>query len=77
MTPLAIFDDVSGAVYELPGCRIDDIAKGIEDIMKKITEETEEAKAMNEKASKWREAHSYSKVGYRLNNILNTVLRNC
>ena len=70
VTPLAIFDDVSRAVFRLPGCKPQDIAEGISQIINDLTANNEIAIKNRQDAQKWREAHSYSKLGIRLNNIL-------
>jgi glycosyltransferase involved in cell wall biosynthesis len=70
VTPLAIFDDVSRAVFRLPGCMPQDIANGISQIIKDITANNETAIKNRLDAQKWREAHSHSKLGLRLNNML-------
>ncbi len=70
VTPLAIFDDVSRAVFKLPGCTPQDIADGIARISKDIQTNNETALKNQQDAEKWRVAHSYSKLGIRLNNML-------
>jgi glycosyltransferase involved in cell wall biosynthesis len=70
VTPLAIFDDVSRAVFKLPGCKPQDIAEGISQIINDLTTNNEIAIKNRQDAQKWREAHSYSKLGLRLNNML-------
>ena len=76
VTPLAIFDDVSEAVYKFSGCTINDIANGIGTIMQEIQDDSSYARKMQEKSDQWREAHQYSKIGYKLNNILHSLLQN-
>lgn len=70
VTPLAIFDDVSRAVLKLPGCMPQDLANGIANIIEDITANNETAIKNKQNAEKWREAHKYSKLGKRLNNML-------
>ena len=70
VTPLTIFDDVSRAVFRLPGCKPQDIAEGISQIINDLTANNEIARKKQQDAQKWREAHGYSKLGIRLNNML-------
>lgn len=75
VSPLAIFDDVNRAVFKLPGCLPQDIADGIAQIIIDITANNETAIKNKQDAEKWRDAHRYSKLGIRLNNLL-TALTN-
>lgn len=70
VTTLAIFDDINRAVLKLPGCSHQDIAKEISGIIKDIASNNEPAIKNRQDAEKWREAHRYSKLGARLNNML-------
>lgn len=71
VTPLPIFDDVSSAVHYLPGTSVEDIAAGIEALV--VARDSDghpglvQSMAM---AEKWREAHRYSALGLRLQNML-------
>lgn len=70
VTPLAIFDDVSHAVFKLPGTTVEQIAEGIENLMHEITQNTEAVQQNKNAADRWRAAHRYSNLGTRLTNIL-------
>ncbi|MCW8917617.1 MAG: glycosyltransferase [Gammaproteobacteria bacterium] len=67
VTPLTIFDDVSMAVYKLPGTRPEAIAEGINRI---LTDADNQAEQVRTKAQQWREIHRYSVVGRRLSGML-------
>jgi glycosyltransferase involved in cell wall biosynthesis len=71
VTPLPIFGDVSKAVHYLPGISVEDIAKGIEELVvaRDSGGHAGLAKSMA-MAEKWREAHRYSALGLRLQNML-------
>ena len=81
VTPLAIFDDVQEAVLKLPGTSVQDIAAGIENLIKEIKQNSPLIQNRNKLAKKWRYAHSYSHLGLRLTNILTALnkqkLLNC
>ena len=70
VSPLAIFDDVSRAVFKLPGCNSQEIAEGVERLIWLLKANDETAINKQEEADKWREAHQYSKLGQRLYNML-------
>ena len=70
VTPLPIFDDVSTAVFRLPGTTAADIARGIADIAHAIKNDTAEMRRKAEQAERWRSAHRYSHLGRRLNGML-------
>lgn len=68
VTPIAIFDDVGGAVHRLPGVRPEELADGIASFMQpaQATRQAEVEAA----ATRWRHAHRYSRLGLRLYNTL-------
>jgi glycosyltransferase involved in cell wall biosynthesis len=70
VTPLPIFDDVSRAVFYLPGQQPADLARGIAQIMDDIGKKHARVAAIQEQADRWRDAHRYSHLGQRLHNIL-------
>jgi len=75
VTPLAIFDDVSPAVFRLPGCSIEDIARGIDRIRHDILSESDSYKELMRQAERWRDQHRYSRLGRRLDGMLTTLAR--
>ncbi|KJR46143.1 putative Glycosyltransferase [Desulfosporosinus sp. I2] len=75
VTPLSIFDDVSRAVFKLPGCSPRHIAEGIAELIKLLQSNDEKVRLKQEQANKWREAHRYSMLGLRLYNVI-TALSN-
>lgn len=70
VTPLAIFDDVAGIVFKLPGTDANKIAEGIEYLMAEIINDSFQIKKNKINADKWRAAHRYSSLGTRLTNML-------
>jgi O-antigen biosynthesis alpha-1,2-mannosyltransferase len=75
VTPLAIFDDVRDAVFRLPGTTPQDIAKGIAQCVRDISENAESARLIESRAQVWREQHAYSVVSTRLVNICKALVR--
>jgi hypothetical protein len=75
VTPLAIFDDVSRAVFRLPGKSPADIALGIGQLMDDMASNAEKIAAKRAEADRWRDAHRYSKLGARLYGILSALVR--
>ena len=75
VSPLGIFDDVSGATYTLPGTSPRDIAAGIKNIMESILLNSEIAQEVNRSATRWREQHDYEKISMRLDNMLQALHR--
>ncbi|HEY9133961.1 MAG TPA: glycosyltransferase [Dyella sp.] len=68
VTPIAIFDDVGGAVHRLPGVRPEELADGIASLMQPaLAARRAEVEAA---AARWRRAHRYSRLGLRLYNTL-------
>jgi O-antigen biosynthesis alpha-1,2-mannosyltransferase len=81
VTPLAIFDDVSTAVLKLPGTTSQEIATGLREFVTQIQENSQLIKDTDYSAKKWRDEHLYSKVGQRVNHLLNGLwtkkIQNC
>jgi O-antigen biosynthesis alpha-1,2-mannosyltransferase len=75
VTPLAVFDDLSLAVFRLPGCSIEDIARGIDRIRHDILSESDSYKEIMRQAERWRNQHRYSRLGRRLDGMLTTLAR--
>ncbi len=75
VTPLAIFDDVSRAVFRLPGKSPADIVRGIGQLMDAMAKNEEKIIEKQAEADRWREAHRYSRLGTRLYGILSALAR--
>ena len=75
VTPLSIFDDVSTAVFKLPGCTTADIVTGIECLIKDIRQNTEQVQLTGRHAKGWRDAHRHSRLGPRLHRTLIALQR--
>ena len=70
VTPLEIFNDVQEAVFKLPGTSAQDIAKGVQQLIKEIKLNTPYIQKKQQNANNWRNAHNYSHIALRLTNIL-------
>ncbi|MDY6929814.1 MAG: glycosyltransferase [Pseudomonadota bacterium] len=70
VTPLPIFDDVSDAVFRLPGQSPHEIATGIAEIREKLERNDPSVEHVQRTAALWREQHRYSVVANRLFNML-------
>lgn len=75
VTPLPIFDDVSPAVFHLPGCSAEDIANGLEDLRQQILSDSPFYRETIQKAENWRAQHRYSRLGHRLEGMLVALMR--
>ncbi len=75
VTPLPIFEDVSPAVFHLPGCSPEDIAAGLLDLSHEILGKTPRFHATMARAENWRGQHRYSKLGHRLEQMLIALAR--
>lgn len=73
VTPLEIFDDVSSAVYYLPGQTPEKIAEGIRTLLREIALESEFIARIKNEADQWRNAHRYSHLGRRFYGILQAL----
>lgn len=70
VTPLAIFDDVSQAVYKLPGFSAERIADGLGGLIESLRLKTDETAATLETAKAWCLAHQFPTLTVRLLGIL-------
>lgn len=70
VTPLAIFDDVRSATFRLPGQTPVELAQGIAELIDAICAGDAEVTATLAQADRWRDAHRYSRLGARLQNML-------
>ncbi len=74
-TPLSIFDDVAGAVFPLPGMTPREIALGIRTVLQQLESKDAHAVQTLERAAAWRENHVYGRLGRRLGNMINALVR--
>jgi len=70
VTPLNIFDDVSPAVFKLPGTTPLEMAAGMETIITEILNSTESVKYKEEVMQQWSHTHIYSTLSERLYRML-------
>ena len=75
VTPLAIFDDVGGAAFRLPGQGASEIAQGIARLIDDIDAGAAAVGRTRAEADRWRAAHRYSRIGNRLLNMLTALQR--
>lgn len=75
VTPMSIFDDVSSAVYTLPGSAPEQLAIGIRQILEQIAVGAEGVRAKQAEAARWCEAHRYSRLGHRLYAVIQALAR--
>jgi O-antigen biosynthesis alpha-1,2-mannosyltransferase len=66
VTPLSIFDDISGAVFRLPGISPADIARGVTDVLAEIRADSAAAREVAARSAQWRSDHGYSRLGRTL-----------
>jgi glycosyltransferase involved in cell wall biosynthesis len=74
-SPLPIFDDVRDAVFQLPGTSPQDIAQGISDVLDQLERNNPKARQVLDRAEAWRENHVYARLGRRLGNMINALVR--
>lgn len=70
VTPLAIFDDVSQAVFKLPGFTPKQIAAGLTDLMEGLRSNSAEIAEKLHVSKAWTMAHQFPKLADRLLGIL-------
>jgi len=70
VTPIPIFDDVRRATFTLPATTAEGIATGIAAFMAQSRAPDEAFRKTMDNATRWRDAHRYSRVGDRLERIL-------
>ncbi len=75
VTPLSIFDDISGATFRLPGTDAASIATGVAGVLKSLAANSEEAQNVREMADRWRQEFDYSGVGKRLYGICSALIQ--
>lgn len=75
-TPVSIFEDVSPAVFTLPGMGAGEMAEGFADIINAMKLQQPDFAERIEQSHKWLETHRYSQLGQRLSNIVQSALIN-
>ncbi len=73
VTPLAIFNDVEGAVWRLGGTNPSALADGIAKTLGSLSANTLEAEEIAAKADRWRDQHDYQLVSRRLLGIIRAL----
>jgi glycosyltransferase involved in cell wall biosynthesis len=76
VTPLAIFDDLGGAVHRFGGTSPKHLAEGIASVLDKLRQNAGADEVATE-AERWRTAHSYRLLGKRLFNICASLAHDC
>ena len=75
VTPLPIFDELKGCIFELPGPSPEQIAVGLEQLVAEAAADTLEFRERHQRAQWWRENHAYPVVADRLRGLLKGVFR--
>ena len=75
VSPLSIFDDISGAAFQLSGTDSTSIASSITDILSLLSSGSEEAREVLNVSDKWRKEFDYVAVSQRLYNICSALLQ--
>ena len=75
VTPLPIFDDVSSAVFKLPGFSPLQISQGIIQILHEIEKNSENVQRINKIANQWRSTHFYAHLSTRLYAMIQALYR--
>ena len=70
VTPLSIFDDISPAVFKLPGTSPPEIADGLENLISMIRAGDPSISKVSTEANRWVEEHLYEKLARRFGNLL-------
>lgn len=75
VTPLSIFDDVSPAVFTLPGCSAELIASGVSELLSAIAIDSKDVQTKRLQAEQWSAEHRYSALGRRFYGMLQAISR--
>lgn len=70
VTPLAIFNDVANAVFELPGFTPPELAQGIFQFYESIKNNDSNLREKDASSLRWKKEHRYSAIGRRLYGML-------
>lgn len=76
VTPTPIFDDLKGAVVELPNASPEGIADGIMELLNAMASNSIEFLETRDRAYKWRDQHLYSKISRRLSGMAYSLWAN-
>jgi FkbM family methyltransferase len=76
VTPLPFFDDLGEAVYRFPGITPNDLAAGIDDVLRHLEQQTPHAHSVRANAGKWLDQHDFVKQGDRLLRMLRALAIN-
>jgi len=76
VTPLPIFSDLTGVTFVFEGISAAEIADGIEGALNALASNSPDAVKIAENAEKWREQHSYQRLGLRLRNLCKSLIVN-
>lgn len=74
-SPLPIFEDIAGAVYQLPGMSPAHIADGIKSVLRQLDQQDPIVTQTTERAAAWRDSHVYSRLGRRLSHMVTALVR--
>lgn len=74
-TPLPIFEDGRDAVFQLPGTSPQLIAQGISTVLRQIESQDPLVEQTAERAEAWRQSHVYGRLGRRLGNMIEALVR--
>ena len=74
-SPLPIFEDLAGAVFQLPGVSPRHIAEGIQTVLRQLARNDPVVTQTMARAAAWRESHVYGRLGRRLSNMINALVR--
>ena len=74
-SPLPIFEDLAGAVFQLPGVSPEHIAEGIQTVLRELASNDPVVTQTMARAAAWRESHVYGRLGRRLSNMINALVR--
>lgn len=75
VSPLPIFDDVSGATFRLPGTSPEQIASGVQALAGKLRANDQVVRETLQRSASWRDAHAFPVLGRRLAGMLRGLHR--
>jgi hypothetical protein len=70
-----IFEDIGNAAFHFSGMTAENIAQGIPEFLRELSEGSEKARYIESEAQRWREAHAYGSTAKRLLNICYALAR--
>jgi glycosyltransferase involved in cell wall biosynthesis len=75
VTPIPIFTELGDAVHRLPGSRPEELANGIEAVLRDIQSGSDRARTVANQAESWRTAHKYQALSAQLLGICKSLAR--